>query len=522
MAKQRPSDFLDVASDFQLGMLDTERPHPATTSLALLSRENLPEAIERLRQVDRDALAILQERIDSLHPLATAIRETVDSGDRVFLCGCGATGRLSISLEIFARRGLLAGATVDNAIGFMAGGDAALIRSIERFEDRPDFGEKQLRDLGFRDGDLLIASTEGGETPFVIGCAETAAEMSARPPFFLHCNPDEILRENVERSRLVLDNPAIRKINLAVGPMALSGSTRMQASTVLTAAIGFAMKHAADPFAMAEDFDRWRHAALDVCDWSFLEAFVRAEADVYEAGGFVLYEPGEFGITVLTDTTERSPTFTLTPFEREGEGERPSLCWLHLRGTNSAEEVWDALLDRQPRPLEGGEMRHITSGEAMAKFDFSDPGLEKRRHRIGEATQDRFLISPDENGGAVRWRFRGLDHSLAGSKGMDELGRNLLLKMLLNVHSTLIMGRRGRYEDNLMTYVSANNFKLIDRAVRYVRLLMQRHHGGAPDYETTARQLLAEREGLGPDEPIVLKTVEALVRSEAPQAADRA
>jgi len=47
----------------------------------------------------------------------------------------------------------------------MAGGDVALIHSIEKFEDFPDFGERQLRELGFKQGDLLISCSEGGE-PF--------------------------------------------------------------------------------------------------------------------------------------------------------------------------------------------------------------------------------------------------------------------------------------------------------------------------------------------------------------------
>ena len=43
----------------------------------------------------------------------------------------------------------------------MAGGDAALVRSIERFEDYPEYGARQLRELGFRDGDLMVATTRG-------------------------------------------------------------------------------------------------------------------------------------------------------------------------------------------------------------------------------------------------------------------------------------------------------------------------------------------------------------------------
>jgi N-acetylmuramic acid 6-phosphate etherase len=48
---------------------------------------------------------------------------------------------------------------------------------------------------------------------------------------------------------------------------------------------------------------------------------------------------------------------------------------------------------------------------------------------------------------------------------------NLLLKMYLNAVSTLIMGRLGRYQGNVMTYVRATNFKLIDRVARNVLCL---------------------------------------------------
>ena len=46
----------------------------------------------------------------------------------------------------------------------MAGGDVALVHSLEGFEDFPDFGARHLVELGFGPNDLLIGSTEGGET----------------------------------------------------------------------------------------------------------------------------------------------------------------------------------------------------------------------------------------------------------------------------------------------------------------------------------------------------------------------
>lgn len=496
-------DFLDVAEQFQLGRLDTERAHPETWNLSELALTDLPAAIESLKTVDRDALRELQRRMPNAAPLSRAIQETLAQGDRIFLCGCGATGRLSISLEIFAREGLLPGATAETIFGFMAGGDAALIRSIERFEDRPDYGERQLRELGFRDGDLLISSTEGGETPFVIGATEAAAQISTRAPWFLYCNPDALLCEQVERSRRVIENPAIQKIDLSVGPMALSGSTRMQASTVLMAAIGFAMSDAS--------LDCWIEWAMDL-DWSFLATFIEAEADAYRAGEYVIYEPGEYGITVLTDTTERSPTFALTPFEREGIDELASLSYLRLPAAETAADAWELILNRPNRPLEWGELRHLTNAEAMMKFDLSRSALEKREARTNQATQHRFQIFKDEQTSEIVWKFREHEHRIAIPPEIDILGENLLLKLLLNTHSTLIMGRLGRYEGNVMTWVAANNFKLIDRATRYAQQLLKRDHGLIPSYEVVAQAVIEERENITPDQPVVLRVVEKFTR----------
>lgn len=501
-------DFLSVADEFQLGMLDTERPHPLTVNLSKWAKEDLPQGFEVLREVDKQALEKLCQTIPQWQALASAIRRTLDRGDKVFLCGCGATGRLSISLEVFARQGLLKGAHTGNVIGFMAGGDTALIRSIERFEDRPDYGARQLADLGFSDGDLLISSTEGGETPFVIGATEAAAAQSFQDPWFLYCNPDEILREHVERSRRVLDAPRIQKINLSVGPMALSGSTRMQSSTVLMAAIGFAMKHSENPEGISADFETWQNWVSNDLNWQQFAPFTESESAAYRKGDYVIYDPGAYGLTILTDTTERSPTFTLTPFERDGANEPASLSYLWIKGAKTSAEAWEKILHRAPNPVEWGDLRHLTSGEAMKAFDFSDAGHARRTQRV-KTNHHEFAVSRGREG--ITLSFRGLVETIPVPEGIDFLGENLALKMLMNAHSTLIMGRLGRYEDNLMTYVSANNFKLIDRSIRYVRLLLERHHQLQIPYREVARVLLTEKEKLKPDEPIVLKTVDAIL-----------
>ena len=170
-------EFLKVSGDFQLGALDTEAPHPFTTSLSQMAQQDVIEGIKLMHEVDILAMRKMDKASGRIVELARAIATTFAAGKRVFLCGCGATGRLSLSIEIFCRHGVLPAPGEDRVRAFMAGGDLALIKSIEAFEDHPDYGARQLEELGFEEGDLLISSTEGGETPFVIGATERAAEL---------------------------------------------------------------------------------------------------------------------------------------------------------------------------------------------------------------------------------------------------------------------------------------------------------------------------------------------------------
>ena len=113
----------------------------------------------------------------------------------------------------------------------MAGGDFALIKAVEGFEDYTDFGKKQLGELGVSSKDVVFAITEGGETSFVIGTAWKGLEVGAKV-YFVYNNSDDVLRQYVKRSREILDEPRIEKLNLTTGPMAITGSTRMQATTI--------------------------------------------------------------------------------------------------------------------------------------------------------------------------------------------------------------------------------------------------------------------------------------------------
>src|ERR1035441_7211552 len=113
----------------------------------------------------------------------------------------------------------------------MAGGDFALIKSVEGFEDFTEFGKKQIGDLGVAANDVVFAITEGGETSFVIGTAWKGLEVGAKV-YFVYNNPDDILCQHDKRSREIIQELRIETINLTTGPMSITGSTRMQATTI--------------------------------------------------------------------------------------------------------------------------------------------------------------------------------------------------------------------------------------------------------------------------------------------------
>ena len=237
-SRLRSDEFLKISAQFKLGSLATESSHPVTANLSETAQKKTAAALALLFKVDEDVLATYREFVASgrASGIASAILKSLNQGGRIFFTGCGSTGRLSILLDSIWRdfwRGQPARAAgyENRTFSVMAGGDFALIKSVEGFEDFTAFGRQQINDLGVRDRDVVFAITEGGETSFVIGTAWAGVAAGARV-YFVYNNPDDILCQTVERSREVIADARIEKINLTTGPMAITGSTRMQATSI--------------------------------------------------------------------------------------------------------------------------------------------------------------------------------------------------------------------------------------------------------------------------------------------------
>lgn len=506
-ARRKADGFLEVAGNFQLGSLPTEQRHPLTYELADLSRNDIAAALRILKDIDVGVVTDVAAKAPELERLEQAMRDTLRAGHRIFFYGCGATGRLSLSIENIWRYMHAGRPEADRVLGFMSGGDLALVHSIENFEDHPEFGARQLREIGFGPHDLLVSSTEGGETPSVIGATEEAARLSSRRPFFLYCNPDHVLHEQVERSRRVLENPQIEKICLYVGPMALSGSTRLQASTALMLGAGASLLRAAETGVDAPQYGDLV-SFMRGADFSFLEPFIVEESRIYAAGNYLLYETEDHGITILTDTTERSPTFSLLAFENQNDPQRkPSLSYLRLPKAKDAAAAWKEILLRAPITIEWDELRAVAGRDRLLGFDFSADALDQREKLVAPRKLHRFLIR--RQGDALHFELGPCRHKVSVA-GLHPLFEHLFLKMALNMHSTLVMGRQGRYESNVMTWVKPSNKKLIDRAIRYVEYLLHHQNILGFSYADICHQLFEEAERMSPSQSVVLMTVESL------------
>ena len=246
---------------------------------------------------------------------------------------------------------------------------------------------------------------------------------------------------------------------------------------------------------------------------------------MYRRGARTSYFADALAVDVLTDTTERSPTFC-TPSFRKWDDEEASESWAFLfTPAPSTEEAWTRLLRRAPQTIEWTEddLRTLLDDEAAERQGavLDEIGrVELMRFRIGSTAGPTGRCAPAtasprswrrrtspfsrrdapfargleqaREAGAVtaviavgrpgdagtRWRRRrGRSTARRLMVGLEIPPRPFLLdpltrvgvKMLLNALSTCTMVRLGRVLGNRMIWVVPSNLKLIDRSTRYIQ-----------------------------------------------------
>ena len=549
-AKAKARDFIDNEKQFQLGFLPTEQSNPITATLEEDFKRSTLAGVQCLQRGDRQ-MPITMRHVFAGKRFAKLVDSMVETltgpKGRIVFSGCGATGRLSILLEsiwrdFFHRRAAELSEEerklADRSASIMTGGDFALIRSVEFFEDYAEGGRRQAAALQVGEGDTFVAITEGGETSSVLGTLKYAAEHGAEC-FLVFNNPADLLRGYLDRCREAIDNPKVTVIDLYCGSMSVAGSTRMQAtsseqllcSCALEAALcrvlpRFAKEvelptltsgqEAASPgFDYTVGFERLLSGLESEAGRRMIADGIEFEKGVYEAGGRITYIADRCMLDLFTDNTERAPTFMIPPL-RSSREKAFAQSWAFVKNPlHPTEECWSEMMRRHPRCLE------FTSEDArslnMPQNFIDNPPLIKYADLItymigNEPAPERIdgyrraaavVLRFDDDSSeyvaaadrlASAWPERRdfnvsslIPHPSSLSSPL-EIWKHLAVKLAFNCLSTGTMAAMGRIAGNWMSWVSMSNKKLIDRCIR---LLVELGH---IDYEEAAQRIFAAQE----------------------------
>ncbi|MBS3768962.1 MAG: hypothetical protein KGY69_01805 [Bacteroidales bacterium] len=534
-AHQEAEHFLNNEQQFHLGILPTEQSNPKTRNLDSIFESSSMEGVKALLSVDADIPPVAEKTLNG-----KAFREMIEagvgalsSGSKIIFSGCGSTGRLSILLESMWRhffRDLYQNHPEiyekvkqyeSSVFSIMTGGDYALIRAVESFEDYMEFGRQQAREMEITKNDMLVAITEGGETSSVLGTLEEAADRNAKV-FLMFNNPTEVLREHIDRSRKAIDDPRVTVLDLYCDPMAIAGSTRMQATTsellVAGAALETILNRVLQPILSKEqltslDFREinYTRAFKEMLNGLTVEAntktladYIKFERDIYRENGLITYFADELLMDILTDTTERSPTFMLSPYKQYDDTVSPPSWSFVKHPLRPTPETWEYMLGRAPRCLNwDSDLYRKLGADAIAsapprvnknelhKFligNEEDPSRTSREPNVAVAIKsgretcksnfNAFMEAFRQNAKAFQKQHTfiignsnksadyRIDYDLPSSP--LNLMERLMVKLTLNTISTGTMVLMGRVTSNWMSWVNISNKKLRDRGIRLI------------------------------------------------------
>ena len=192
----------------------TEERNPRSTALDRASTE---QVLAIINAEDARVAAAVRDQIPQIAKALDAIVDRWDRGGRLFYCGAGTSGRLGV-LDA-AECPPTFGTAPDRVSGVIAGGAAALLRSVEGAEDDLASAGEDLQQRGLCGQDALVGIAASGRTPYVLAAVEYAAANGAAT-VGLSCSPGSPLERAV-------DYP----ITPEVGPEVVTGSTRMKSGT---------------------------------------------------------------------------------------------------------------------------------------------------------------------------------------------------------------------------------------------------------------------------------------------------
>jgi N-acetylmuramic acid 6-phosphate etherase len=194
--------------------MDTERHSPRYSAIDVWSPSDILDA---MIEGQFAAVAAVRAARAAIEGAVLAIEQRLRDGGRLVYAGAGTSGRLAVQdgAELMPTFSWPA----ERVLLLIAGGEAALVRSVEGAEDESEEAIALAQRHALDARDVLIAVAASGTTPFTLACLREAKRRGALTIGIAN-NRDTPLLDEAEHP-----------IWLDTGPEPIAGSTRMKAGT---------------------------------------------------------------------------------------------------------------------------------------------------------------------------------------------------------------------------------------------------------------------------------------------------
>lgn len=193
----------------------TESKNPDSMDI---DQKSLDEIIKIFNDEERKVVEAVASQAPQIAKVIELIVHSFKHEGRLFYIGAGSSGRLGVLDAAECPPTFSTPPELVQAI--IAGGNEAIIKSIEGAEDQAEEGIRAIRQHSVNERDVIVGITASGGAPYVLAALKEAYFFGAKT-VLLACSPP---KEGIEKYIDVFITPI-------VGPEIIAGSTRLKAGT---------------------------------------------------------------------------------------------------------------------------------------------------------------------------------------------------------------------------------------------------------------------------------------------------
>ncbi len=182
-----------------------------------IDRWSTPGAVSAMFEAQFAAIAAIGPELASIAGAAEETAQRLLAGGRLIYAGAGTSGRIAVQDGV--ELGPTFGWPAEQVVYALAGGESALLKSVELAEDDVEAAARDLNALGVSENDVLIGVSASGSTPYTLAAVETANGAGALTIGIANNRPSRLL----DQARI--------GICAETGSEVIAGSTRMKAGT---------------------------------------------------------------------------------------------------------------------------------------------------------------------------------------------------------------------------------------------------------------------------------------------------